>query len=209
MPINHKKHTAMKRLLIAILLALPLLAAPAQAQTTEEQHLEFMGIPIDGTLNAFARKLQAKGMEIKYQNLNDVWIIGDFAGNEDCWIIPLANTSSDPVWRVSVMLPPTNMWSWSVLEDRYLTFKNMLSRKYGEPTQCIEEFNTTIQPDDDRSKMYHAQMERCNYYCQFQAINGFIELKIISLGTDGVSVALLYTDSINLSSKMDSIMDDL
>ena len=54
----------MKRLLIAILLALPLLAAPAQAQTTEEQHLEFMGIPIDGTLNAFAQKLQAKGMEI-------------------------------------------------------------------------------------------------------------------------------------------------
>ena len=58
----------MKRLLIAILLTLPLLAAPTQAQTTEEQHLEFMGIPIDGTLNAFARKLQAKGMEIKYQN---------------------------------------------------------------------------------------------------------------------------------------------
>ena len=113
----------MKRLLIAILLALPLLAAPAQAQTTEEQHLEFMGIPIDGTLNAFARKLQAKGMKIIDRENGTISLSGNFAGDNDCSIF-LLGTSKNEIWRAAVA--SSTHYSWSSLADRYFTLKNIL-----------------------------------------------------------------------------------
>ncbi|HIU38438.1 MAG TPA: hypothetical protein IAD18_02085, partial [Candidatus Limisoma intestinavium] len=107
----------MKRLLIAILLTLPLLAAPTQAQTTEEQHLEFMGIPIDGTLNAFAQKLQAKGMKIIDRENGSILLSGNFAGYSGCTIGILSDTSGQTIWRAGVIF--TDYDSWSLLSSCY------------------------------------------------------------------------------------------
>lgn len=209
MPINHKKHTAMKRLLIAILLALPLLAAPAQAQTTEEQHLEFMGIPIDGTPNAFAQKLQAKGMKIIDRENGSILLSGNFAGYSGCTIGILSDTSGQTIWRAGVIF--TDYDSWSLLSSCYFRLKDMLTQKYGTPYNCVEEFQTYSQPTDDFTKMHYVKMDQCKYASLFGMPEGYIILDIIANGitTSNPSVRLMYTDRINEQKKDRSAMDDL
>lgn len=197
----------MKRLLIAILLTLPLLAAPAQAQTTEEQHLEFMGIPIDGTLNAFARKLQAKGMKIIDRENGTISLSGNFAGDNDCSIF-LLGTSKNEIWRAAVA--SSTHYSWSSLADRYFTLKNMLAQKYGDPIS-VEEFQVLYTPNSDSDKWHCVIMDQCNYAATYITENGQIDLSIINYGilAGGAAVMLKYTDQANSQNKLDSIMDDL
>lgn len=208
MPINHKKHTAMNRLLIAILLTLPLLAAPTQAQTTEEQHLEFMGIPIDGTLNAFARKLQAKGMKITARDHEAILLSGNFAGYSDCFITILSDPLGKTVWTVGVHLPSYD--SWSSLSSCYFRLKDMLTQKYGTPYNCVEEFQSITQPNDDFTRMLYTKMDQCNYASLFKIPEGYIILDIVNgITTPDPSVRLTYTDRINEQKKDKSAMDDL
>lgn len=198
----------MKRLLIAILLALPLLAASTQAQTTEEQHLEFMGIPIDGPLNAFAQKLQAKGMEITVRVNGAILLSGNFAGDNDCTIC-LNGTSKNEIWRACVMSSP--YYSWSTLADRYFTLKNMLAQKYGDPIS-VEEFQVRYTPDSNSDKWYCVIMDQCNYASTYITENGQIDLSIIKyhgILTESAAVMLTYTDQANSQNKFDSMMDDL
>ena len=197
----------MKRLLIAILLTLPLLAAPTQAQTTEEQHLEFMGIPIDGTLNAFAQKLQAKGMKITDRGNGEIFLSGDFAGDNDC-TIGLIGTSKNKIWRAAVL--STTHYSWGTLADRYFTLKNMLAQKYGDPIS-VEEFQVLYTPDSDSDKWHCVIMDQCNYSSTYTTENGIIDLSILNHGVlvGGACVVLMYTDRINTQNKLNSIMDDL
>lgn len=197
----------MKRLLIAILLTLPLLAAPAQAQTTEEQHLEFMGIPIDGTLNAFAQKLQAKGMKITDRENGAIFLSGNFAGDNDC-TIGLIGTSKNEIWRAGVI--SSAYYSWSTLADRYFTLKNMLAQKYGDPIS-VEEFQVLYTPDSDSDKWHCVIMDQCNYAATYITENGQIDLSIINYGilAGGAAVMLKYTDQANSQNKLDSMMDDL
>lgn len=198
----------MKRLLIAILLTLPLLAAPTQAQTTEEQHLEFMGIPIDGTLNAFARKLQAKGMKIIGREDNGIALSGNFAGYNDCFIAILSDPSGKTVWKAGVFF--TDYDSWSSLSSCYFRLKDMLTQKYGTPYNCVEEFQSITQPNDDFTRMLYTKMDQCNYASLFEMPEGYIILDIVNgITTPDPSVRLTYTDRINEQKKDRSAMDDL
>ena len=189
----------MKRLLIAILLTLPLLAAPTQA--------EFMGIPIDGTLNAFARKLQAKGMKIIDRENGTISLSGNFAGDNDCSIF-LLGTSKNEIWRAAVA--SSTHYSWSSLADRYFTLKNMLAQKYGDPIS-VEEFQVLYTPNSDSDKWHCVIMDQCNYAATYITENGQIDLSIINYGilAGGAAVMLKYTDQANSQNKFDSIMDDL
>lgn len=198
----------MKRLLIAILLALPLLAAPAQAQTTEEQHLEFMGIPIDGTLNAFARKLQAKGMKIINRADNIITFSGTFAGASDC-TISLFGTSKKEIWRASADSNWDYYTSWSSLSNHYFRWKEILTQKYGNPLVCIEEFQSTYPPDSDAMKWIYVNSGKCNYRSEFYTENGYIILHINNLGINKNYVGIIYTDWINEQKNIDSAIDDL
>lgn len=199
----------MKRLLIAILLTLPLLAAPTQAQTTEEQHLEFMGIPIDGTLNAFAQKLQAKGMKITDRENGAIFLSGNFAGYSDCFITILSDPSGKTVWTVGVHLPSYD--SWSSLSSCYFQLKDMLTQKYGTPYNCVEEFQSITQPNDDFTKMLYVKMDKCSYVSIFEISEGYIGLKINANGitTSDPCASLIYTDQINEQKRDNSAMDDL
>ena len=53
----------------------------------------------------------------------------------------------------------------------------MLSEKYGAPRDCVENFQYDF-VNDDNSKKYELQMDRCKYYCIFNGDNGEIQLEI-------------------------------
>ena len=73
----------------------------------------------------------------------------------------------------------------------------MLTKKYGEPEVCIEEFQTKIMQNDDNSKIHEVRMNRCKYVTGYTTEKGDIELQIKGSFTDGCYVTLIYFDKIN------------
>lgn len=95
------------------------------------KHLEFMGIPITGTITAFQSKLQSKGCTIaKGNNLLPYGIRGFkgvFAG-KDCDIYVWYNHRTKQVYQVRAI---TDCGTLSdVAHNTFYYYKNLLNQKY-------------------------------------------------------------------------------
>ena len=103
----------MKRILIALLLVFSFIGA--MAQNTNE-HLKFMGIPINGTLESFTQKLVTKGMKRQLGARNMGFVRGTFAGKDNCNIYIERINSRNVVFRVVVCLPSKKCGNgWKVI----------------------------------------------------------------------------------------------
>ncbi len=195
----------MKRILIALLFVFSCIGAMAQ---NANEHLKFMGIPINGTLESFTQKLVAKGMK-RQQGWDNTGVFrGTFAGECDCKVFVNRILSRNIVYRIVVCLPSRNMWEW--LESDYKQFKQMLTSKYGEPKFCSESFKEGASTYDNSSKMIATLSGKCNYLASWPIDGGVIDLEIFK--PDGefyCCVRLQYFDRINYKLAQDSKQDDL
>lgn len=116
---------SMSRLRICLALILCFISLQLSAK-----HLEFMGIPITGTINSFQTKLLAKGCKLaQYNNLlpNGVrGFEGVFAG-KDCRIAVLYNNRTKQVYEVRVLV---DCDSSDTAENTFNYYKNLLTKKY-------------------------------------------------------------------------------
>ena len=195
----------MKRILIALLFIFSCIGV--MAQNTNE-HLKFMGIPINGTLENFTQKLVAKGMK-RQQCRDDMWAFrGKFAGKDDCTIYVSQVPSRNIVYKVVVCLPPRGTWEW--LENDYKEFKKMLTTKYEEPYKCSESFKEGTYVGSDYLKISALKGGECNYYSIWGSTEGVIGLDIFNAdGSSSCCVRLTYIDLINGKLADSSKQDDL
>ena len=157
----------MKHLFLTLLLTFVVGICSAQTE-----HMKFKGVPMEGTLQTFTSKLKAKGfMPIGVQDGVSL-LKGEFAGYKDCTIGAVADKSG-MICKVSVIFPA--MDKWGDLERCYSNYKSMLSEKYGDPKDCVENFQHDY-VNDDSSKKYELEMDGCKYYCIFNGDNGEIQL---------------------------------
>ena len=98
---------------------------------------------------------------------------------------------------------------WASLERNYMSIKNMLTKKYGEPTDCIEEFQSLYGPYDDNERFYELGMGRCTYVTGFQTEKGSISVEMMKVNMLEATVKLQYWDRINTDAVRDNAMDDL
>ena len=117
----------MKRLYVFILSIMLFSASFAQ------DHLKFMGIPLDGTINQFQAKLVAKGMTVDYAANKFIGIgcrkfKGSFSG-KNAHIYVYFDESSKVVYRAKAVIDTDNINIW---ENNYNYFVNMLSTKYSD-----------------------------------------------------------------------------
>lgn len=127
----------------------------SMAQTNNE-HLTFKGIPIDGPLKQFATKLKNAGF--KPIGSKDSGIFqGEFSGFKDCTVFVFTSYNSDNVWSVGVLFPESD--DWNNLEGTYLDLKDALTKKYGNPFKCIEEFQGYSAPRDNLDKLIRVKNE--------------------------------------------------
>ena len=111
-----------------------------------QEHLSFKGVAIDGTLNSYVTKMRAKGFS-SISSTNGIALLkGDFAAHKSCTIVVATMQNKDLVSRIGVMFPEQEQWQY--LYGDYSELKNLLTIKYGEPTNCIEEFQGYT-PDSD------------------------------------------------------------
>ena len=116
----------MKKTLLLLLCII--MAMGMQAQTQTQEHLKFMGIPLDGTISQFHSKLLAKGF--KYDDESSFSGVREYNGifsGEDAIIFVYYNTSSKIVYRAKAAIKRDTE---DLIKKEYDDFKRLLSTKY-------------------------------------------------------------------------------
>lgn len=193
----------MKKIIISLLAIVLCVMAFAQSGA---QHLTFKGIPIDGTRKAFVAKLQQKGFTLIGTEEDVTMLSGDFAGYKNCTLLLTTLQNKDVVSMIVVLFPACE--DWPTVEDNYLNLKSMLSEKYGNPAQSMEEFQDWT-PSDDRGKYDKLSKDQCYYESLFEVENGSIELMMVYEIFSGAHVLMRYLDKINTNIVRQAAMDDL
>ena len=195
----------MKRILIAFLFVFSCIGAMAQ---NANEHLKFMGIPINGTLESFTQKLVAKGLKREHAWDNALLLKGTFAGKSGSGVCVMRVPSRNIVYKVVVCLPSKDTWEW--LENDYKEFKEMLTTKYGEPYKCSESFKEGTYVGSDYLKISALKGGECEYYSAWGSTEGMILLEIFNAdGSSDSCVRLTYIDLINGKLADSSKQDDL
>ena len=176
------------------------------AQSASE-HLTFKGVPINGTLNEFVSKLKQKGLAHIGTEEGIAMLKGDFAAYKNCTIAAVSLKQKNLVAKVGVIFP--SLETWSSLSNNYFSLKEMLTKKYGEPAVCVEEFQNDFGKDNDNLKIHGVKMDKCKYVTGYTTEKGDIELQIKGSFTDGCYVTLIYFDKINGEVIEAEAMEDL
>ena len=179
----------------------------AQSNTDTTEHMKFKGVPIDGTLNEFVSKMKQSGFTLIEIKDGVAILKGDFAAYKDCLIGVATLKGKDLVSKITVIFPTRE--TWSTLASNYFSLKELLTEKYGEPSEIVEKFDTDFEPDDDNSKMHEVGMNRCKYYTTYELNNGSIQLSIKNDGFSKSFVVLSYFDKINTKKIRQKAIDDL
>jgi len=157
-------------------------------------HMTFKGVPIDGTLNDYVAKMKLNGFTQIHSEDGVAILKGDFASYKNCTVGVATLKQKDLVNKITVMFPENE--TWSSLSSDYFSLKEMLTEKYGEPSDYVEKFDG-LEPDDDNSRMHDVKFDRCKYYTTYKTEKGTIQLSIEHDGVTSCFVLLTYHDKIN------------
>ena len=197
----------MKKTLTVLFLSLAVLVSFAQTKADSSKHLTFKGVPLDGTLDQYVVKMKQNGFT--HINTNDgmAMLQGDFAGYKDCYVGVSTLKQKDLVHKIGVIFPDRD--TWSALSGNYSNLKQMLTEKYGKPTETVEKFDGYSQPKDDNSKMFEVKFDRCKYYSIWATDKGDIQLSIDHNSVTSCFVKLVYFDKVNSDTIKKQALDDL
>ena len=197
------------RIIISLLFALISMVLIPQTKVNAESlnHLAFKGIPINGTLNEYTIKMQQNGFVLIHKDDGYAMFNGDFAAYKNCVIAVSTLKQKDMICKISVIFPECN--TWSSLSSNYFSLKEMLTEKYGKPSDCTETFQSIYQPKDDSSKMHEVMFDKCKYYSIYETKDGDIELSIRHDGVRSCFVTLVYYDKINCDIIRAKAMNDI
>lgn len=197
----------MKKSFIILFLCLSVSICYAQIKGDTSSHLSFNGVPIDGTLDQYVSKMRQSGFKLLRTEDGVAMLQGDFAGYKDCYVGVSTLKQKNLVYKIGVVFP--NRDTWSTLSGNYFNLKQMLTEKYGDPSDVVEKFDTYSQPDDDNEKMYEVQFDRCKYYSIWNTDKGEIQLSIDHESVTSCFVTLIYFDKINGAIIKKQAIDDL
>ena len=196
----------MKTVFTTLFLVINVLATFGQMNSDITEHMTFKGVPIDGTLDEYILKMKKSGfLHIGTENKTAIFK-GDFAAYKDCIIGVSTLKQKDLVSRITVLFPEQE--TWSSLSYNYFSLKELLTEKYGEPSESLEEFDDG-QPSDDNLRMFKVKFDNCKYHTNYETNNGSIELSIDHDEISNCFVRLSYFDKINSAIIRAEAIDDL
>ena len=193
----------MKTIILTVTLALTTILTIAQTS----EHLSFKGVPIDGTLAEYISKMKKNGFTHLGTEDGMAILNGDFAGYKDCHVGVSTLNQKDLVYKIGVLFPELD--TWSSLSTNYFSLKQMLTEKYGKPSDVVEKFDGLSKPNDDTERMYEVKFDRCKYYTLWETDKGEIQLSIDHNGVTSCFIKLLYFDKVNGAIINSNAIDDL
>ena len=196
----------MRNLFFLLFLTIIALTSFAQTKADSSKHLSFKGVPIDGTLADYVLKMKKNGFVQKSLKDGVAILEGDFASYKSCIVGVSTLKQKDLVSKIVVIFPKRD--TWSSLSSNYFNLKDLLTEKYGKPSENLEEFQSYT-PEDDGSKFTQVELGACKYYTTFETEKGTIELTIEHDGITSCFVKLAYFDKINSETVKKQALEDL
>ena len=179
-----------------------------------QDHQAFKGIPINGTLADFAKKLESKGFVSAEadESGNASWA-GVFAGYSNCNVSLMAIPNTDRIYGVKVTI---TVEMPLVFSEEYQKMKSMLTEKYGEPTIKTEDATVDAVDNDTADidfsgifdELLKAMRIKTADVLMFESANGTVDLVGYNVAFAGVMV-LTYIDKANSKAYRQSVIDDL
>ena len=170
-----------------------------------QEHLSFKGIPIEGSMTAFCKKLKAKGFTQIERSKNITLFTGDFTGRKATVGVGASDDGKN-VFSVVVFFEESK--EWNTLVNTYDYYKDLYTRKYGEPSVCKE--SNPSESDSNTSLMAEVYQGTVVYGSVWEVSGGDIQLSIEkSSGVYEGMVMIRYRDSQNLEAKIKKDLDDI
>lgn len=170
----------------------------------EATHILFKGIPVTGTVESFAEKLQSIGFSC--QKTEDRSILCGVFANKNCSIILKSTVKTNQIWQVIVLMDPIYE-SWIQLKDDYNLLKTMYIKKYGQPSNDFQYFLHPYIEGDGNEDQALKEGYVCYGAC-FDTNEGSVLLRIFNN-----TITIGYEDNINRQLNQDelevSIMEDI
>lgn len=195
----------MKKIFSSLLFIVIIITGFAQVKQDTTQHLAFKGVPIDGTLNEFVLKMKKSGFTHTSTEDGVAILQGDFASYKSCIVGVSTLTTKDLVSKIVVLFPALD--TWSLLSGNYFDLKEMLTSKYGNPSESVEKFDR--EPRDDSRRIFDVKFDGCKYLTTFVTEKGTIQLEIAHDKEYRCFVKLAYFDKINGETVKKQALDDL
>lgn len=197
----------MKKIFSALFFIVTVMTSFAQINSDSSKHLTFKGVPINGTLDEFVLKMKKSGFTHTGTKDGVAILEGDFASYKSCIVGVSTLKTKDLVSKITVLFSDRD--TWSTLSSNYYNLKDMLTEKYGKPSNCVEKFESYTEPKDDNDKMYEVKFDKCKYYTTYETEKGTIQLSIEHDGVIRCFVKLAYFDKINSETVKKQALDDL
>lgn len=170
-----------------------------------QEHLSFKGIPIEGSMTTFCQKLKAKGFTSIGRDNNLTLFSGDFTGRK-ATVGVTATDDGKNVFAVVVLFDPSG--EWNTLVNTYDYYKDLYTRKYGQPT--ISKENNPARSDDNISLMAEVHQGTVVYGSVWEVTGGDIQLSIEKAsGVYKGMVMIRNRDSQNVEAKIKNDLDDI
>ncbi len=189
----------MKRIFLLLVFSLALICGYAQ------EHLSFKGIPIEGSMSSFCKKLEAKGFTKIGSDGNMTVLDGIFTG-KSATVYLIATSDGKDVNSVAVTLPDSD--SWKTLVEIYDYYKSLYIEKYGQPS-VHKEYNPSGNLSNTLA-MNQIDEGKVEYGSLWEAPGGLIVMTIErgSRSLRGL-VMIKYEDSQNNEKERQKIIDDI
>lgn len=189
---------------LIVLFAFVLITLTSYAQSNSE-HLTFKGIPIEGNMTEFCQKLKAKGFTSVGSENNLALFEGDFTGR-NATIGIAATDDGKSVFTVAVFFAPDR--EWNALVNTYNYYKDLYTRKYGNPT--ISKEKNPARLDSNTALMAEVHEGTVVWSSAWKVTGGDIEISIEK--TSGFyegMVMIRYRDSQNVETKIQKDLEDI
>ena len=170
-----------------------------------QEHLEFKGVPMNGTTSNFVSKLKGKGFTQVYDSGFDYVLEGRFT-EKPVTVYVLGSVKTGTVWKVAVRFEKET--SWYSIKSQYNKYVEIFKQKYGVPADHFEFFSKPYY-EGDGYEMQALRNEKCTYSTFFETTKGAITVSI----SKSECLELRYEDSVNAQiskdEKENSILDDI
>lgn len=174
------------------------LCAPIRAQ---QNHLNFLDIPIDGTLETFVQELQVRGFTFDKSQGYNIAQLHTIKNGQQIDYFVVASEDAQHVYRVTMLTQ--HKYNWKALRNEYMMYKKMLTKQYGEP-ESVEIF---MEPYNTRKKLRRHQLQalmegRAHWNSAYEAKDetgttlGYVQTEIAPIG-NLVRVTVTYEDASN------------
>lgn len=139
-----------------------------------QNHLEFEGMPIDGTVSGFVRQLE-KNYTQRYESEDHAAYVvaGNFHGYDNCEMFVLGEVRTGLIYSVVVNMP--KMQDWDSLCVAYTNMKNYYTECMGEPSGDVMGF---VEMPAERDKIMAINMGYGRYKAVWRSDHGEIRVEI-------------------------------